>query len=75
MALGQDGRDIMETFTLLNLGNLTQPVPFLLLPAGLADYYTAQIRNNVQQNIGLRPDVDQLVKSLIITDQVLVIPT
>ena len=75
MALAADGRDIVETFTLMNLGNLTNHNPTLVIPAGLDNYYTTAILNNLKENIGLRIDVEELVKTLVAADEVAFITT
>lgn len=75
MPLAPGVQNIVEVITLSNLANLTAPIPILVIPAGLADLYITTIQNNVNDNIGLAPDIQQLVKSLIINDEVLIITT
>ena len=75
MPLGPGVQNIVEVITLSNLANLTAPIPTLVIPAGLEDLYITTIKNNVSDNIGLAPDVQQLVKSLIVNNEVLIITT
>lgn len=73
MPLESGLQNIIETITLSNLGNLTAPIPTLVIPAGLTDLYLTTIRNGVNENLGLAPDIQQLVKSLVINNQVVII--
>lgn len=67
-------QNIIEVITLSNLSNLTAPVPTLVIPAGLTDLYITTIKNGVNENLGLAPDVQQLVKALVVNNEVLIIP-
>lgn len=73
MPLTPDSNNIIDTITLSNLSNLTLPKPILVLPAGLANYYISTIKNNLATNIGIAPDIQQLVKTLIANNQVTII--
>ncbi|MGI6092674.1 MAG: hypothetical protein GX348_05040 [Veillonellaceae bacterium] len=75
MPLAPGVRNIVEVITLSNLGNLTAPIPILVIPAGLADLYISTVQNNVNDDLGLAPDIQQLVKSLIINNEVVIITT
>ena len=46
-----------------------------MIPAGLDNYYTTAILNNLKENIGLRIDVEELVKTLVAADEVAFITT
>lgn len=74
MPLATGVQNIVEVITLSNLSNLTAATPTLVIPAGLVDLYIATILNGLNENLGLAPDIQQLVKSLIVNEQVLIIP-
>lgn len=67
-------QNIIEVITLSNLSNLTAPVPTLVIPAGLTDLYITAIKNGVNENLGLAPDIQQLVKALVVNNEVFIIP-
>ncbi|MPL77127.1 hypothetical protein SDC9_22978 [bioreactor metagenome] len=73
MPISSGLQDVVDTITLSNLSNLTAPIPTLVIPAGLADLYISTIKNNVRNDIGLAPDIQELVKTLIVNDNVLII--
>lgn len=75
MPISPDTQNIVDVITLQNLGNLTSPNPTLVIPAGLNDLYLTTIRNNLSTSLLLAPDVQQLVKTLIATNQVTIIET
>ena len=70
-----DMQNFIEIITLSNLSNLTLPRPTLFIPAGFANLYIESIKNNLTSNLGLAPDVQQLVKTLIANNQVTIIET
>ena len=74
MPTTSDIQNIIETITLSNLSNLTATRPTLIIPAGLVTLYIDTIKNNLTTNIGLAPDIQQLVKTLIANNQVTIIP-
>lgn len=73
MPISDDVQNIIETITLSNLSNLTAPTPTLVIPAGLENFYISTIKNNLINPLGLAPDVQQLVKTLIAANQVRII--
>lgn len=75
MPLTPDSQNIVEVITLSNLGNLTSSKPTLVIPAGLENFYVTAIQNNLTNNLGLSPDIQQLVKTLITNQQVTIITT
>lgn len=68
-------QNIIEVITLSNLSNLTAPIPALVIPAGLTNLYITTIVNGFNEDLGLAPDIQQLVKSLIVNNQVVIIET
>lgn len=75
MPISPDTQNIVDVITFQNLGNLTSPNPTLVIPAGLTDLYLTTIRNNLSTSLLLAPDVQQIVKTLIATNQVTIIET
>jgi hypothetical protein len=68
-----DIQNIIEIITISNLSNLTSARPTLVIPAGLTNLYIESIKNNLITNLGLAPDIQQLVKTLIANNQVTII--
>ncbi len=65
-----DTNNLIEIITFSNLSTLTLPTPTLIIPAGFATFYVTTIQNNFNAPLGLPTDIQQLVKSLIDTNQV-----
>jgi hypothetical protein len=74
MPIAQDSQNIVEVISLSNLGNLTAPNPTVVIPPGLETFYISTVKNNLTTNIQLAPDVQQLVKTVISTNQATIIP-
>jgi hypothetical protein len=70
MAVSSDLQDLVGTLTIANLANITAPIPTIIIPAGFTDLFVTTIKNNLTNNLGFAPDVQQEVKVLVTNNQV-----
>lgn len=70
MPVSSDVQNLVETITIANLGNITAPTPTIVIPAGFANFFVTTIDNNLTNDLGFSPDVQQEVKVLVTSNLV-----
>lgn len=73
MPIASDAQNLIDVITISNLGNLTSSTPTLIIPPGLETLFLTTIQNNLTTNLLFAPDIQQLVKTLIVNNQVTII--
>lgn len=71
MALTSDINNLIEVITLNSLSSLASPTPTIILPSGFQIFFDTTIKNNLGANLGLAPDIQQLLKTLVTDNQII----
>lgn len=72
MPVSQDVFNILETLVYTNLSNLVQPVPTLVVPAGLQFLVTTEALENFG-SLGLSKDIQDIVDTTVAIGRVQII--
>lgn len=74
MPAPSDLRDLFQVVIYTNLANLADPVPTLVVPAGLQDLITAVAQNRFDA-LGLKTDIQDIVDTTIANNRAIIITT
>lgn len=69
MAMGEDERDILDIFVILNLSNIARESPFVMAPLGFQQYIDTVVIDNTRTNV-FPSDIRDLLVNYILVNQV-----